>query len=148
MTLSFCRIRVLVLLFREEICYGSAMSDRKHFLAFAVLLSATIGIGNLASGMTVPPVLKKTVAFVFVPKPDKPPQPNGTCFFVSIADKEHANRTWIYAVTAKHVLESSPGFFYPRIWIRFNKKDGGTESPEIPVNLTGPNKTVFLSVDE
>jgi hypothetical protein len=104
-------------------------------------------ITQISYAISIPSEVKNTIGFVFVPNANGEPTPNGTCFFVFVKDKEHPERGWGYMVTAKHVLQPTGGVFFPRVWIRINKKTGGTESLPIVLNPFGPQKNVFVHQD-
>ncbi len=110
----------------------------------SMVLVLTLAGASFAT--SVPPEIKTVVGFVFVPNALGQPVANGTCFFASVKDNDHPGRLWIYVVTAKHVLQQN-GTFYPRVWIRINKKAGGTESFELPLAVSGANRTLFLHSD-
>ena len=79
--------------------------------------------------------------------------PNGTGFFVGVQDEKIKNRSFVYLVTAKHVISNTDGNPFKSIYIRVNKKDLGSEYKEImlvgeqsvPV-LTHKEATVDIAV--
>ena len=112
------------------------------------LILALLGLSiPCFAGMTIPSDIKKTICFIFVQKNGKE-VPNGTGFFVSIQNPDN-NKVYVYLVTAKHVLQSSPdkGIFHSSCFIRLNEKGGGTK--QIPINIfpTGKKKNVFMHED-
>jgi hypothetical protein len=114
------------------------------FIAFTIFF----GWGTVVAA-PIPPEVKTVVAFVFVPgkQPGKA-VPYGTAFFVGVKDPKNSERTFVYLVTAKHVLQNPDHkSWLPKILLRLNTKDGGAEAVEVPVSLTGTNKTVFQHPD-
>jgi hypothetical protein len=95
----------------------------------------------------IPPTIKSVVCFVFLEK-DAKLVPNGTAFFVAIKNPSKPTSANGYLVTARHVLYK-PGTmeFLDKVYVRFNKKDGGSELNTIPIQTKGSNQTVFLHSD-
>jgi len=98
----------------------------------------------------IPPEIKSVVAFVFIPgKQSGEAIPYGTAFFVGVKDPKNPERFFVYLVTAKHVLRSPDHkSWLPKIFLRLNTKNGGSEILEVPVSLSGEHKSVFLHWDE
>jgi hypothetical protein len=104
---------------------------------------------------TIPPDIKKTVTFIFLADPQgelaRDPQThtpiaNGTGFFVAVKGDKDPSRSFLYLVTAKHVILTPQGTFYPRIYVRLNKKEGDAEF--IPVDLIrNGNSVVQINSD-
>ena len=95
--------------------------------------------------LIVPSILKETVTFVFKPLPQDPEEkviPNGTGFFVGVEDKLHPGRSYVYLVTAKHVIQEK-GNYFPFIAVRLNKKSGGADVMKIPLIGEGA-RTVYV----
>jgi hypothetical protein len=69
---------------------------------------------------------KQTVVFIFAPAPDGSALPLGTGFIAGV--KHSATDAYFtYLVTAKHVIVDSAGAVRSRLFIRMNKRDGGSE---------------------
>ena len=117
---------------------------------FLVCIALAIFLGwEAVVAAPIPPEVKTVVAFVFIPgqQPGKT-VPYGTAFFVGIKDPKNSERSFVYLVTAKHVLQGPDHkSWLPKILVRLNTKNGGVETEEIPVSLTGTNKTVFQHPD-
>lgn len=74
--------------------------------------------------------------------------PKGTGFFVGLKIPSMPGKVSLCLVTAKHVLyQTGTTKFVDTIYIRLNKKDGGSDLTGIPVNVEGGNKTVFMHSD-
>jgi hypothetical protein len=102
-------------------------------------VALTIFIVGLAAGhafaVTVPADVKQVVTFILLPGPKGELKPNGTAFFVGIKDEQITNRTHVYLVTARHVIQDGAKNFYPVIFVRLNKRGGGTDV--VPIQLAG-----------
>src|SRR5260370_31287383 len=105
------------------------MSQRLIVLAF-VLCCASSGVADAAS---VPHEISKVVTFIFLsPDGGKTFTADGTGFFVGV--KVGADQFRVHLVTARHVLKNSKtGEYYERVWIRLNKKDGGSQMITLPL---------------
>lgn len=91
--------------------------------------------------------IKSVVAFIFTEKDGKL-FASGTAFFVGVKKPSEPSISSVYLVTAKHVLYK-PGTseFLDKIFIRMNKKDGGSEIGSIAIKVTGNDRTLFLHDD-
>lgn len=95
----------------------------------------------------IPSEIKSVVCFVFIEK-DAKLIPNGTAFFVVVKDPTKPDSARGYLVTARHVLyKPQTTEFLDKIFIRLNKKDGGSEVGTIPIKTQGNDKNVFLHPD-
>jgi len=121
-----------------------------YLISFLVFFIAPC---STAMAFTIPPDIKKTVTFIFLADPQgelardpqtHAPVANGTGFFVAVKSDKDPSRNFGYLVTAKHVILNAQGTFYPRIYVRLNKKEGDAEF--IPVDLTRDGNSV-VSVD-
>jgi hypothetical protein len=87
--------------------------------------------------MIIPEEFRQCVAFAYLKTASDELMPTGTVFFVS--DMEAAGgqeRAFIYAVTARHVIEKviadgSGG----AVWLRLNTADGGSDWLELPLTM-------------
>lgn len=97
----------------------------------------------------IPPEVKSVVGFLFVSgKQPGELVPYGTGFFVGVKDPKNPDRSFVYFVTAKHVLRTpDQKSWLPKIFLRLNTRTGGAEILEIPVSLSGAHRTVFLHSD-
>lgn len=99
----------------------------------------------------VPAEVKSTVGFIYVVQKVKEKvmiRPNGTCFFVGV-DIPETETAYVYAVTAKHVLEADHDThrFFDQIFIRVNTKDGKSRMLNVDLFTEGSKKNVFLHED-
>ncbi len=95
----------------------------------------------------IPPEVKSVVAFIFIEKESKL-IPNGTAFFVGVKNPSDPNILNVCLVTAKHVLyKPNTTEFLDKVYIRLNKKGGGSEVGVIPIKTEGDKKTVFIHID-
>lgn len=111
----------------------------------AIVVALLLAPGLLLGG-PAPPEIKTVVAFVFAPG-SAPGQlkPWGTAFFVGVPDPKDANRTFVYLVTAKHVLQTDDRkSWLPKVFLRLNTKKGDTGLVEVPITPSGRNQTVFV----
>jgi hypothetical protein len=117
----------------------------RFFGRFLVLLASFFYVAEPALAASAPPEIKNIVAFVFrTIKPNQPPEPWGTAFFVSMADPKTKERQFIYLVTAKHVLQGPDGNWLKEVLIRLNTRTGTSEFLRIPIVGSGSGQTVFL----
>lgn len=95
----------------------------------------------------IPSEVKSVVAFIFIEKEGKL-IPNGTAFFVGVKNPSDSNVFSVYLVTAKHVLyKPKTTEFLDKVFIRLNKKVGGSEVGVIPIKANGDKRTVFFHSD-
>lgn len=95
----------------------------------------------------IPPEVKSVVVFIFIKKEGQF-IPNGTGFFVGVKKPSNPNIFSAYLVTAKHVLyKPNKTEFLKEVYVRLNKKDGGSEVGPIPIKAEGDKKTVFVHND-
>lgn len=117
--------------------------------ATALLLGLILVVPTNIIAQRIPAEVKQVVGFVFVqPEPGKLVA-NGTGFFVGVKDAQEPTRSYVYFVTAKHVLtQGAGGAFFPEVFLRLNKKDGKTsELARVPLAAAGPTKNVFVHSD-
>ena len=118
---------------------------------FSALIIVLALVGCLSDPTTlhggpVPPEIKTVVAFVFAPGPTGgPPIPHGTGFFVGVKHPKDETRSFVYLVTAKHVLQSvDRRSWLPKILLRLNTRKGDLGFIEIPIVPSGRGQTIFL----
>lgn len=100
--------------------------------------------------MPIPPDVKQCVAFIYVKAAPDRALPNGTGFFFTVPDPSDAKRSFVYLVTAAHVLKQGPdatGAFYPEVLVRLNRNGSGTDLLSLPLVPDGPRRNVFLHPD-
>lgn len=97
----------------------------------------------------IPSVFKSVVAFIYIEKQlGKSPVPNGTAFFVGVKNPSDPNVFSVYLVTAKHVLfKPDTTEYLDKVFVRLNKKEGGSETGAIPISTKGEKRTVFTHND-
>lgn len=117
---------------------------KKTFLAFALVIILCTGGLSMTK---VPIEVKQVVAFIFVQTQDGKLTPNGTGFFVGVPDEQDSNRAYVYLVTAKHVITDQWGKLFPKVYLRLDKKNGGTQTEELPIIAKGPKQTAYFHSD-
>ncbi len=96
----------------------------------------------------IPSEFKSVVAFIYIEKEDGNLVPNGTAFFVGVKNPSEPNISSVYLVTAKHVLyKPNTTEFLDKVFVRLNKKEGGSEINAIPIKAEGKKRTVFTHND-
>jgi len=111
-----------------------------------ILLQYVFGGGKAMAG-PIPPEVKSVVVFIFVEREGKL-VPNGTAFLVGVKNPSEPTIFSVYLVTARHVLyKPDTTELLDKVYVRVNKKDGGSEVGTIPIKVTGDNKTVFVHSD-
>ena len=121
----------------------------RNLLAGITILVSLICIFGGGKGMAgpIPSEVKSVVVFIFVEKEGKLVA-NGTAFFVGVKKPSEPPIYSVYLVTAKHVLyKPDTTEFVDKVFIRINRKDGGSEVSVIPIKAIGNNRTVFLHDD-
>jgi Trypsin-like peptidase domain len=115
-------------------------------------LAISLHFWGTAMAATIPPDIKKTVAFVFVKGTDGALLPNGTAFFVGVPSDSDPKRSYIYLVTARHVLATQPDLpsspLLAEVFLRLERRTGGVETVPIPIVTSGPNRTTFSPSDQ
>jgi hypothetical protein len=113
-------------------------------LAFVVV--GCLSVPKALHGAPVPPEIKTVVAFLFAPGPaGGQPIPQGTGFFVGVKHPKDEAKSFVYLVTAKHVLQSSDRkSWLPKIFLRLNTRKGDLGFIEVPIVPSGRGQTVFL----
>lgn len=109
-----------------------------------ILTSGCLLIPIHSNATVVDPDVKKTVAFIYIDT-SSGQVPNGTGFFLSL---NQSSGTFLYLITAKHVLMNDESHPYPQIHLRLNSKaqGKGTEWYAIPL-IGGSAPPVFLPSD-
>ncbi len=110
------------------------------------LLIIFLFICNLSIGQGIPTEIKKVVGFIYAKNDKGEIKPNGTGFFVGISDSI-SKKTFVYLVTAKHVLKKQNSFL-DTIYVRLNKRDSLSEIRNIPLSFNGINKNIFVHNDK
>lgn len=99
----------------------------------------------------IPPDITKTVVFIYKGPDGKLEQADGTGFFVSIPSPLDPNRSWVYLITAKHMVVKNPrdmnSELLQNLWIRVNMKSGGTTMYKLDLVPFGLKQTLFFNSD-
>jgi hypothetical protein len=90
--------------------------------------------------------IKTVTAFIYV-QTGTALIPYGTCFFVGLKSNENPDNSYLYLVTAKHVLQDKQGMFLEKIFVRINHKDSTSSAEMVPLSAAGKNKNVFVNDD-
>jgi len=119
----------------------------RQLLTIGILLFCLFIPGVKGVAFSLPPELKSVATYIFVNQEGKF-FPKGTGFFVGLKHPSKQNNFSLYLVTAKNVL-CPPGSnqMLDKIYIRLNKKGGGSEMDAIPLSTQGAKKTVFSHPD-
>jgi len=122
---------------------------RKLRFALAFALVVILFWRNAIMAAPIPPEVKSVVAFLFIPgKQPGELVPYGTAFFVGVKDPKNPDRSFVYLVTAKHVLRTPDRkTWLPKIFLRLNTKTSSSEIIEISLFLSGAGRTVFMHSD-
>jgi hypothetical protein len=99
----------------------------------------------------IPTDITKTVVFIYKDAAGTPAQAQGTGFMVSIPSSGDPNRSWVYLVTAQHVVHTNANDFnsplFSQLWVRVNNKSGGSAMYKIGIIPSGEGQTVFFHSD-
>ncbi|MGI8784146.1 MAG: trypsin-like peptidase domain-containing protein [Acidobacteriota bacterium] len=114
--------------------------------ALAGILGVTMVVELFA--MPIPPQVKQCVAFIFGKLPNGKVSA-GTGFFVGVKGAAHADRYYVYLITARHVLQLPDGKGYlAEVFVRLNKRDGSSDTIRIPMVRSGDKRTVYFPRDD
>jgi hypothetical protein len=102
----------------------------------------------------IPSQVKKSVVFIFVKDSSKRLLPQGTGFFVLLKTNQNTDTAnFGYLVTSKNTLKKLNGSFFDSVYIRINRKDGNSDTLNIPLIQNGvlryflhPDSSVDLAV--
>src|SRR6185437_6746996 len=111
------------------------MKKLYYFLFFST-------ISNNLFSQPIPTEFKECVSFIYLQKPNGIPIPDGTGFFVGLKDKNDTTRSFIFLVTAKHVIQERDGRYVKSILLRMNTKDS-VRYVYVPIN-TDESKKIYL----
>lgn len=90
--------------------------------------------------------LKKCVAFIFSLNSKGEYQPRGTGYFVSVPTKKDTTKSFIYFVTAKHVIQNKDKTFRNSIYLRLNLTTDSSEFVQVPL-ITFPDRYFEIHQD-
>lgn len=119
---------------------------KKIFPVIILCFFIFLNVSSVVCAQEIPATFKKPVAFIFIKNNADKIVPNGTGFFVSIADSSKIPLNFIYLVTAKHVIQDQlTKKFFDKIYIRINKRNSTFDT--IPLQLIAQNGVSFVSED-
>jgi hypothetical protein len=102
----------------------------------------------IAVAAPIPPDIKKSVVFLFLPSGDGKLIPSGTGFLTGVRHPTKKGVLSVYLVTAKHVLQTPDrSGFVRQAFVRFNTKDGRSDVLTLLLSPEGPKKNVFVHAD-
>jgi hypothetical protein len=105
-------------------------------------------LGGISMATPIPSEVKSVVVFIFVKNEEGKLIANGTGFFVGVKNPSDSNYFSVYLVTAKHVLyKSNTTDFLDTVFVRLNKKEGGSQIGVIPIITEGEKRNVFTHSD-
>ena len=105
-------------------------------------------LGGIAMAAPIPPEIKSVVAFIFVKNEEGKLIANGTGFFVGVKNPSNPDSFNVYLVTAKHVLyKQNTTDFLDMVFVRLNKKEGGSQIGVIPIITEDEKRNVFIHSD-
>lgn len=110
-----------------------------------LVAAGCLAISRACLSAPIPTEVKSLVAFVFAPgKAEGELRAWGTAFFVGVQDPQHEGQSFVYIVTARHVLKGNDGkSWLPKIFVRLNTKAGDSRAIELPIVPDGPGRNVF-----
>ncbi len=122
---------------------------KTKYLLLALLLAVSLSLAA-----KIPSQVKKSIAFIFVKDSSKRLIPQGTGFFVLLKANQNADTAnFGYLVTVKNTLKKSNGSFFDTVYIRINRKDGYSDTLNVPLLENGapryflhPDSTVDLAI--
>ena len=127
-----------------EIKRGAHM--RPYWKDFLIVLLVSLIPSTQAE--PIPDLFKKDVTFIFLPGKNGDLTPNGTAFFIGVAQDSPTNAHHAtYLITAKHVISAPDRSVFPYIILRLNLKQGGSTNALLPLITHGPAKNVFFHQD-
>lgn len=89
----------------------------------------------------IPEQVKDAVTFIFIKDDSGRMIPNGTAFFVGVKNEHDPNAMNVYLISARHVIwDKEKKSFFESIYLRINKKSGGSELIQIPLRGPRPSK--------
>ena len=124
------------------------MRTNKYIRNFIIIILIIFMLGGVAMAAPIPPEIKSVVAFIFVKNEEGKLIANGTGFFVGVKNPSNPDSFSVYLVTAKHVLcKQNTTDFLDMVFVRLNKKEGGSQIGVIPIIAEGKKRNVFTHSD-
>ena len=118
-------------------------------LALSVIVSVLFLLVSEGRGAEAPILsdIKSSTTYIFIKNANKL-FPIGTGFFVGLKAPSKPGVFDICLVVPKHFLyQPGTSQFLDTIYIRLNKKGGGSELAAIPIRAQGKDKTIFMHSD-
>jgi len=124
------------------------MQTNKYIRNFIVVILTIFMLGGIAIAAPIPSEVKSVVAFIFIRNKEGKLIANGTGFFVGVRNPSNPDSFSVYLVTAKHVLyKQNTTDFLDIVFVRLNKKEGGSQIGVIPIVTEGEKRNVFMHND-
>ncbi|MEQ1656464.1 MAG: serine protease [Nitrospira sp.] len=119
----------------------------RQWFRFQVFVVTLLIVSTSALAAPVSPEVKSVVAYVLIEQEGKL-VPNGTGFFVGVKDPSRPEVYSVYLVTARHVLfKPKTKDFLSKVFLRINRKDGGSDVGAVLLVPSGKNQNVFVHPD-
>jgi len=124
------------------------MQIKKYIRNLIIIILIIFMLGGISMATPIPSEVKSVVAFIFVKNEKGELIANGTGFFVGVKNTSNPDFFSVYLVTAKHVLyKSNTTDFLDTVFVRLNKKEGGSQIGVIPIITEGEKRNVFTHSD-
>ena len=124
------------------------MQTNKYIRNFIILILIIFTVGGISMATPIPSEVKSVVAFIFIKNEEGKLIANGTGFFVGVKNPSNPDSFSVYLVTAKHVLyKLNTTDFLDMVFVRLNKKEGGSQIGVIPIITEGEKCNVFTHSD-
>lgn len=124
------------------------MQIKKYIRSLIIVILIIFMLGGISMATPIPSEVKSVVAFIFIKNEKGELSANGTGFFVGVKNTSAPDFFSIYLVTAKHVLyKSDTTDFLDTVFVRLNKKEGGSQISVIPIITEGEKRNVFTHSD-
>jgi len=124
------------------------MQTNKCIRNFIIIILIIFILGGVAMAAPIPSEVKSVVAFIFIKNEEGKLIANGTGFFVGVRNPSNPDSFSVYLVTAKHVLyKPNTTDFLDMVFVRLNKKEGGSQIGVIPIIAGGKKRNVFTHCD-
>jgi len=124
------------------------MQNNRYIRNFIIVILIIFMLGGISMATPIPSEVKSVVAFIFIKNEEGELIANGTGFFVGVKNTSNPDFFSVYLVTAKHVLcKSNTTDFLDTVFVRLNKKEGGSQIGVIPIITEGEKRNVFTHSD-
>ena len=124
------------------------MQNNRYIPNYIIVILIIFMLGGISMASPIPSEIKSVVVFIFVKNEEGKLFANGTGFFVGVKNTSNPYFFSVYLVTAKHVLyKSNTTDFLDKVFVRLNKKEGGSQIGVIPIITEGEKRNVFTHSD-